>query len=156
MAGKPRLRRAIGKRSVGIVVEEMHRGAHVVTRDRQVQEPVVFEILGDHAIRHGRKIQTHCGSHVDKSADSLFRFERRRGNQILPRNAGRVFSDGHIGKIEKPFHLHLIGPFWFYLQIFQKILNGFLRIVCHAIRLGEARRKETPISRIAINIVLHF
>ena len=137
-------------------MEEPHRGTNVVARDRYVKEPVVFKILGDDAISHGRKIQASSGGDVDKTADVLFRFESRWRYAVFLGNTRRILSDRHVGEIQKPLHLQLIRPLRLYRQILQKILNGLIGIVCQAIRLGEPRWKEAPISRIAIDAVLHF
>ena len=56
LVGKTRLRRAVDKCSVAIIVKEPQRLAHVVAGHRDVQETVVLEIIRNHAAGHGNEI----------------------------------------------------------------------------------------------------
>jgi hypothetical protein len=67
---QPRLRAAVGKRAIPVVVEEMHGRAEVPVGSNDIEEPIVIEVVDDQAAHF--KIdcaESHTRRYVGKAAN---------------------------------------------------------------------------------------
>ena len=80
-------------------MKKMHRGTLTEIRGHDIVEPMTLEVIDDQAARHRIEIDASLRRHIDELADVLGRVEIGGCNQVFRRNAGWIFSQGHIGEI---------------------------------------------------------
>ena len=156
LTGQSRLRRVVRKCTVSIVVKESQRLAHVVAGHHNVQQAVILEIVYNHAARHRSEIQSRCGRYIRELPEIFPARKNGRRDQILVRHPCGIFFQRHIREIQQPLYLDRIRRFGCDFQIFRQVLDRLFRIACLLIAEACARRKSTPVERIAVNVVFHL
>ena len=149
---EPGCGRSLGERAIPVVAEVVQGSATVEVGGDDVVAPGAGEIIDDDTSGRGYDIQAGLRSHVAETPDVFRRHERCRRNQIRGRNPVRIPTDGHVGEVEKPPHLEVVGLL---LQEIQEVFDGSFRVSGFRVRLTRAQRQQADVTWRAMDAVLH-
>ena len=101
LGGQPRLRAAVAKRAVPVVVEEMHGRAKIPVGGDDVEQTVVIEVVDDQAAGFREDgVESGARRRVGKAANVFRGCESRRRQQVLFGDTGRILPQRHISKVQ--------------------------------------------------------